>query len=404
MNQPRRPTGRAGADVALIQEQDFQSPHCRITRDAGAVDTGANDYHVKVLRLVIRRCGHHFSFVTKLTAEYNARQMLTENSSLSNPGRRRKKSVIFMLLLVATCFSPAASVGAGIIQEKKRADFANRLPPPVSDAAKRDMETNLAAARATYEANPNDAEAIIWFGRRLAYPGRFREAIEVYTEGIKKFPNDARLYRHRGHRYLTLRKFDLAIADFEKAAALIRGKGDEVEPDGQPNARNIPTSTLHFNIWYHLGLAYYLSGQNRRALRSYRECLKVSRNPDALVATTHWLYMTLRRLNRSKEAAQLLGSIRPGLEIIENDGYYRLLLMYKGQVSPESLHGDALKQGASPGAHSILYGIGNWHSYNGRRQEALKVFQQILRTDQWTSFGFIAAEEDANRLSVRPDR
>ncbi|HWN10628.1 MAG TPA: tetratricopeptide repeat protein [Pyrinomonadaceae bacterium] len=327
--------------------------------------------------------------------------MTTEKTSVLNQHLKTPaQSLILVLLLVTACVTPA-DVGARITQDAKRDDFANRLPPPVSDAAKLNMETQLAAARANYEANPNDAEALIWFGRRLAYPGHFREAIEVYTQGIEKFPNDARLYRHRGHRYITLRKFALAITDFEKAAALSRGNRDEVEPDGQPNAKNIPTSTLQFNIWYHLGLAYYLTGQNNRALRSYRECLKVSKNPDALVATSHWLYMTLRRLDRGKEAAQVLAPIRPGMEIVENDGYYRLLLMYKRQVSPETLRDDALKQGSSPGAHSILYGIGNWYSYNGRRKEALGVFQQILATDQWTSFGYIAAEVDAAKLTAQ---
>ncbi len=129
-----------------------------------------------------------------------------------------------------------------------------------------------------------------------------------YTPGIRKYPRDARLYRHRGHRYITLRKFDLAIADFQKAVSLIKGLPDEVEPDGQPNARNIPTGTLQFNIWYHLGLAQYLPGRNKGALKSYRECLKVSRNPDSLVATTHWLYMTLRRLKRKTEAPPSVGT------------------------------------------------------------------------------------------------
>jgi len=312
-----------------------------------------------------------------------------------------KYSFITITILLAVVFSLLISpaVANRIQVGKDTADFSNRPPPPVSDAAKRDMETQLAAARAAYQANPNDAEAIIWFGRRLAYPGRFGEAIAVYTKGIEKFPGDARFYRHRGHRYITLRKFALAIADFERAAALIRGKRDEVEPDGQPNAKNIPTSTLQFNIWYHLGLAYYLTGQNNRALVSYRECLKVSHHPDALVATSHWLYMTLQRLSRGKEAADILAAIRPGMDIIENGGYYLLLLMYKGQVSPETLQSEALKQGSSPSAHSVLYGIGNWHNYNGRQKEAREVFQQILATDQWTSFGYIAAEVDAKRLT-----
>ena len=260
------------------------------------------------------------------------------------------------------------------------------------------METQLAEARAAYQANPNDPDKIIWLGRRLAYPGRFKEAIEIFSAGIRKFPNDARFYRHRGHRYITLRRSDLAIRDFKRAASLIKGKPDEVEPDGQPNARNIPTSTLQFNIWYHLGLAYYLKGDYQKALASYRECLKVSKNPDALVATTHWQYMTLWRLNRTTEANRLLTAVGTGLKVIENDGYYQLVLMYKGLVSAQSLLEQVSKQPAGPGSHSVLYGVGSWYLANGRRDEAMAIFKKILSTDQWTNFGFIAAEVDLERL------
>ena len=93
------------------------------------------------------------------------------------------------------------------------------------------------------DAKPNDPDAIIWYGRRLAYLGRFREAIDTFTSGAKKFPDDARFYRHRGHRRITVRQFDLAIADFHKAEQLMRNRMDDIEPDGQPNSRNIPTST-----------------------------------------------------------------------------------------------------------------------------------------------------------------
>ncbi len=108
--------------------------------------------------------------------------------------------------------------------------------------------------------------------------------------------------------------------------------------------------------------------------------------------------MTLRRLNRGPEAAQVLNPIRPGLDIIENDGYYRLLLMYKGIESAESLHQQALKQEGSAGSYSILYGIGNWYLYNGRVDEARAVFKKMLAGNQWTSFGYIAAEADMKRL------
>ena len=308
-----------------------------------------------------------------------------------------KLTLTALLLVIAAGLHVSV---ARILQDRKpTGDFMDRAAPPVSSDAKREMEARLNEARARYEANPSDADAIIWLGRRLAYPGRFREAIQIFGEGIRKFPEDARFYRHRGHRYITVRRFDLAIQDLKKAAALIKGKPDEVEPDGQPNARNIPTGTLQFNIWYHLGLAQYLTGQNKEALNSYRECLKVSKNPDALVATTHWLYMTLRRLSRPTEAPKTLEPISADMEIIENAGYHRLLLMYKGVISPKSLEEEALKQEGSPGSYSILYGVGNWYLYNGRRTNAQALFRKMLEGNQWTSFGYIAAEAEMALLN-----
>lgn len=277
--------------------------------------------------------------------------------------------------------------------------FTKRTPPPVSPEAKTEMEKRLKEAQSNFEANPDSADAMIWLGRRLAYLGRFSEAIDLYTKGIGRFPTDARFYRHRGHRQITLRRFDLAIVDLEKASQLIKGKPDEIEPDGQPNARNIPTSTLQFNIWYHLGLSYYLTGRNQNALDAYRECLKVSGSPDRLVSTTHWLYMTLRRLNQETEAAKVLQPISEGMDIIENSGYYRLLLMYKGILKNELLLDEALKEADSAASHSILYGIGNWHLYNGRRDEAIEIFRRILSGNQWTSFGYIAAEADLKKAT-----
>ena len=276
--------------------------------------------------------------------------------------------------------------------------FTKRTPPPVSAEAKLEMEAKLKEAQTQYEANPKSADAIIWLGRRLAYLGRFMEAIDTYTKGAALFPADARFYRHRGHRRITLRQFDLAIGDLSKAAELVKGKPDEIEPDGQPNARNIPTSTLQFNIWYHLGLAYYLTGRNDKAVDAYRECLKVSRSPDRLVSTTHWLYMTLRRLNRNEEAAKALEPITEGMDVIENAGYYNLTLMYKGIIPAERLLEEAHKQGESAASHSVLYGVGNWYLYNGRREQAAETFRKIVSSNQWTSFGFIAAEVDLKKL------
>jgi tetratricopeptide (TPR) repeat protein len=270
--------------------------------------------------------------------------------------------------------------------------YAPELPPEVLA----DREAQLAEARADYEADPANADALIWYGRRTAYLGDYRTAIAIYSEGIEKHPTDPRLYRHRGHRYISVRRFDAAIADLERAASMIAGREDEIEPDGMPNARNIPTSTLHSNIWYHLGLAYYLKGDLDTALRAYRECLKVSRSPDMLVATSHWLYMTLRRLGREAEAALVLEPIHAELDIVENVSYQRLLLMYKGELTVDALLDEAETAGGLENA-TLGYGIGNWHAYNGRPKQADAIFRTILQGHQWAAFGYIAAEADVQR-------
>lgn len=256
------------------------------------------------------------------------------------------------------------------------------------------LEADLAAARAAYQAAPDDPDAIIWLGRRLGYLERYREAVAVFTEGILKHPGDARMYRHRGHRYITLRRFDDAVADLSRAADLVRGTPDEVEPDGAPNEYGIPTSTLQSNIWYHLGLAHYLRGDWERALAAYREAMEVSRNDDMLVATSDWLYMTLRRMGRDAEAAAVLEPIHPEMRILENDAYHRRLLMYKGALEPDALldpNADALTL-ATQG-----YGVGNWHLYNGRTERAMEVFRSVVAGPYWAAFGYIAAEAELAR-------
>lgn len=250
-----------------------------------------------------------------------------------------------------------------------------------------------------WEKKPEDADAIIWLGRRTAYLGRIREAAAIFSQGIEAHPNDPRMHRHRGHRFISLRLFDQAIDDLERAAELIEGTADEIEPDGIPNERNQPVSSLHFNVWYHLGLAYYLVGDYESALSCYEECLKVSEIPDKLVATTHWTYMTLRLLERSDEAEKLLTPINEEMDIVENQHYHRLLLMYKGLLNPDGVMEEARAQGPLAVA-TVGYGVGNWYLYNDSVEKAVEMYNEILDTGGWAGFGYIAAEADLKWLSL----
>lgn len=268
---------------------------------------------------------------------------------------------------------------------------------PLTPETRARYESQLAEARAAYDRTPGDADSVIWLGRRLAYAGRLREAIDVYSRGILLHPDDARLYRHRGHRYITLREFDRAVIDFEQAAVLAAGREDEVEPDGQPNAQNMPIGTLHSNIDYHLALAYYLQGEFGRALPVYARELERSGNDDRRVSIAYWYYLALRRLGRDAEAAALLVPITERMNVIENGAYHRLLLMFKGELPPDSILSVDAGGQMSVADASSAYGLASWHLVNGRESAAMDLFRRIIAGGQWPAFGYIGAEAELAR-------
>jgi len=169
-----------------------------------------------------------------------------------------------------------------------------------------------------------------------------------------------------------------------------------VEPDGLPNAQNIPLTTTQGNVWYHLGLAYYLKQDWPNALASFRSGYDLGGNDDNLVSTGHWIYMILRRMGNDEEAAIALNELSIDMNIIENMSYHDLCLLYKGEMALENM---MTANGDDPSNAAVAYGIANYFYYNGDRQRSDEMLQRLVSGSSWSSFGFIAAEADlANPL------
>ena len=245
-----------------------------------------------------------------------------------------------------------------------------------------------------YRVDPEDPEVLIWLGRRTAYLGEYREAVRIFTEAIYKHPEDPRMYRHRGHRYLTLRLFDMALSDFRNAESLMRNMPDQVEPDGLPNPQDIPTSTLKSNVWYHMGLAYYVKGEFNEAREAYEKALELDLTDDMKVAVLYWYYMTLKREGKDEQAGRAIADINEEIELLENEVYLNLLLVFNGIFDADRLveHTDDALRDATLG-----YGLGNWHYINGREERAYEIWQNIYDNGEWPAFGFIAAEAELAR-------
>ncbi len=314
-----------------------------------------------------------------------------------------KSRALLKSTLVMTIFLSSAACSTGNLEDEAQqatvaqtAQATSLLGEPLyASAPSQSALEKFEEAKKVYNQSPNDPDALIWYGRRAAYLGDYTQAIDIFSMGVEQFPNDFRMLRHRGHRYISTRQFDKALSDFSKATELMLGVPDKTEPDGLPNAMNIPLTTTQGNIRYHLALTYYLLHDFENASRIFAEDLKHSTNDDGIVASTHWLYMSLRRQGKVEQANALLEPITEDMNIIENYAYHRACLFYKGIVSEQDIFANDIQ---GPGNAGLIYGLANWHLYEGNEEKARQIMSDLVDGQGWAAFGYIAAEADLVEL------
>jgi len=256
----------------------------------------------------------------------------------------------------------------------------NQEPEAVSPGGRRyyarpDSAGIVARAESAAARHPDDADTLLALGLAHAARWQYRAAVAAYTRAIAAAPERAELYRHRGHRYISLRMADRAVADLERAASL---------------------DTNRFDIWYHLGLAYYLSGRYDAAVRAYARCRAVAVTADDTVAASDWLWMSLHRANRGAAAGVVVAQLPESAAVRENVAYYERLLLYAGRRRALDLR--ARMEAGDLEFATIGYGLANWLLVEGDTLGAHSLMREITSGPYWPAFGFIAAEEDLRRL------
>ena len=319
-----------------------------------------------------------------------------------------------LFLSLASCIQTESSDGGRsapkatgvVLQDSLATDQIRSLlgepfPPKLFEGRERARrEALLASAFQRFDENPDSLDYIIWYGRRLAHLGKYAEAIQVYSEGLSKFPNSYKLLRHRGEAFITARTFDRAMKDLENAAFLARSEDNEKELAVNGGVQK-PIRNIRFSIWYHLGLSYYLRGNFDKAISAYKKCLEVSDNDELLVSTTAWLYRTYVRIGNQDEANLLLEAISPSMRVTENRDYLNILLLFKKEMTPERLYELAYRRDDSLDP-TVGYGLANWYALNGEVQTASETFDKVLASNSWDSFGYIASEVDRVHLQDAP--
>ena len=262
-----------------------------------------------------------------------------------------------------------------------------------------------AEAKFRYKRNPGERYTI-WYGRVQAYWDKILNAISIWTDGIERFPDSYRLYRHRGHRYLSLHRLEEGYADFRKSAELFEkyGSAEEMEEDGVRKRLPIPPERTGFNIYYHLALAAYLCDDLEAALAANTKCFDYCINDEDLVANSDWGYLILRRLGRKEAAEDLIAKVPDDLEIVDNVGYYKRIHFYKGLLSYNGIQ--VIDPKKADEYHrpmvkiSQLYGVAAHYIAEGSKETARAILEDCIADNKhFGAFAHLACEHDLKALN-----
>jgi tetratricopeptide (TPR) repeat protein len=271
---------------------------------------------------------------------------------------------------------PRAAVAAAVLLSLAAAPAVAqtvqyRSPAGVEYRSLADTGPVARAERALAE-DPRNVQRFMQLGVAQAGARQMREAVQTFTRALAVAPNDAMLYRWRGHRNLSVRNLDASMAD------LTRGYG---------------LDSTNYGILYQLGVLRFVRGDFNAAADAFARAQPRAPDGGELAGATDWLWMSLRRAGRASEAAAMLAR-RPDTLPAAN-AYVRRLRLYRGEIGP-----DALITPSDTGdvdVATLSFGLGNWYLVQGDSARARELFRRAVRSGGWPAFGFIASEAELTR-------
>ena len=231
----------------------------------------------------------------------------------------------------------------------------------------------VARAQAAVAGDPRNVPLLIQLGIAQSGARQFRQAITTFTRGLELEPNNAMLYRWRGHRYLSVREYDRAIADFHRGLSL---------------------DSANYGIWYHLGVWRFIHGDFIAAAAAFARAQPVAPDAGELAGSVDWRWMSLARAGRNAAADSLLRARPDSLQT--GNAYRQRLRLYRGEIGADAVFTPA--DTSDVAAATLSYGVGNWYLVRGDTATARTWFERAIRSGGWPAFGFMAAEADLRRL------
>ncbi len=233
----------------------------------------------------------------------------------------------------------------------------------------------IARAQATLAADPRSVPKHIALAVAQSGARQFREAIATLTRGLAIAPDDPMLLRWRGHRYLSVREFDLARADLTRGLAL---------------------DSTNYGILFHLGVLRFVEGDFAAAADLFARAQPRAPDGGERAGSTDWLWMSLARAGRMAEGNAMLARRPDSLPAPPGYAYVTRLRLYRGELTPATLLSPA--DTADVQVATLNYGLGNWFMARGDTVRARAAWEKAVASGGWPGFGFIVSEAELKRL------
>lgn len=221
----------------------------------------------------------------------------------------------------------------------------------------------------------DDSQSKVLLGDKRAAQYRFREAVQAYRSA-GEISADSMLYMKLGGAYLTLRRFEEALASYHQYISL---GGDEKA------------------VCYPMGVWYFLQGEYTRAAECFEKCLPCE--DELAVAVIYWHSLASFRAGK---AAALLKSYYPSMRVGHHTAYLLAVSVFAEDVSPKAALQQISEETDDLNYIIAAYGLSGYFANMGDCLQAEQLLESLLeRRSVWPCISYLAAWGDKNYQTMK---
>ena len=217
----------------------------------------------------------------------------------------------------------------------------------------------------------DDYQSRVAYGNALAAQYRFKEAVEAYKNALKIRSDDWKLLNRLAGAELTLRRFDEAMARYNRCLEL--GADKKV-------------------IAYPFGIGCFLQKDYEVAATWFENCLPC--DDEMAIAVIYWHTLSCYRCARSP---MLLKGYHAKMHVGHHTAYKLAVSVFCGESDLDDALAIIENENDELNFAISLYGLCGYLESIGKKNESLVYLNQLLKRDKfWPCVSYLVAWNDAH--------